>query len=379
MNDHVKPQFEIRKADLSNTHNLAYCRRGYGSNVMPENPSLVEGKLFPTAFLAFASDGKIVGRTVIGFESDPSFWVAQAGGAAAPWIYAVFVEPEFRGFGIGQALVKRSMDFVAAYGFSHICLDSNTAGDWYVDKFNFTKSHSGTYEGEVFDIYFRHLAPPPPLTGMPFITAFDLASLRRFDEHCQDPGCDGHSLTKATMARLSKIGLVMPKPFGYHEMTDLGQWVLENTSARGPLEVRVGRPEEMPPYAEHADDVAVERFAGELKAKLKRSRTKGRGGWQTCPPSELSKQLHEHIVKGDPRDVATYCLFLWSLDAQILAPSQTGPGRRHPKEGRIKPVPGLQPSASASTLATRLQSETSETHTGTDDSWLKNRPVQQED
>lgn len=67
----------------------------------------------------------------------------------------------------------------------------------------------------------------------------------------------------------------------------------------------------------HADAIAVDNFAAELKAKLAKSRDKGRGGWQTCDPADLSRMLREHVEKGDPRDVANFCMFLWHLNAPI--------------------------------------------------------------
>ncbi len=71
----------------------------------------------------------------------------------------------------------------------------------------------------------------------------------------------------------------------------------------------------------HADDAAVDRFAAEMKAKLAVARAKGRGGWEQCAPAELSAMLREHVDKGDPRDVANFCAFLWNLGASITAPA----------------------------------------------------------
>jgi len=75
----------------------------------------------------------------------------------------------------------------------------------------------------------------------------------------------------------------------------------------------------------HLDDWWVDLFAKEMKAKLENARSKGRGGWQDCPPAELSRMLREHVEKGDPRDVANFCMFLWALRSPISAapPAQT--------------------------------------------------------
>ncbi|WP_255519691.1 hypothetical protein [Cupriavidus sp. IK-TO18] len=69
--------------------------------------------------------------------------------------------------------------------------------------------------------------------------------------------------------------------------------------------------------AENPDDAAIDRFAIELKKKLAKARDKGRGGWQTCPSADLSRMLREHVDKGDPRDVANFCAFLWALGQPI--------------------------------------------------------------
>ncbi|MEB2511275.1 hypothetical protein SB379_19910 [Burkholderia multivorans] len=61
----------------------------------------------------------------------------------------------------------------------------------------------------------------------------------------------------------------------------------------------------------HPDDVAVDSFAAVMKHKLALAREKGRGGWETCSPADLSRMLREHVEKGDPRDVANFCMMLW--------------------------------------------------------------------
>lgn len=67
------------------------------------------------------------------------------------------------------------------------------------------------------------------------------------------------------------------------------------------------------PAVQHPDDVAVDRFAVAMKAKLAGARAKGRCGWEDkddCTQSMLSRLLREHVEKGDPRDVANFCMFL---------------------------------------------------------------------
>lgn len=68
---------------------------------------------------------------------------------------------------------------------------------------------------------------------------------------------------------------------------------------------------------QHPDDLAVDKFAAAMKEKLAQARAKGRGGWEECDSADLSAMLHEHVAKGDPRDVANFCMFLWSLGQPI--------------------------------------------------------------
>lgn len=73
---------------------------------------------------------------------------------------------------------------------------------------------------------------------------------------------------------------------------------------------------------QHPDDVAVDMFAKAMKGKLAQARAKGRSGWQTCNKYELSNMLRDHVEKGDPRDVANFCMFLHALGHPIqIAPS----------------------------------------------------------
>ncbi|MDP3272926.1 MAG: hypothetical protein U1D69_03555 [Polynucleobacter sp.] len=67
----------------------------------------------------------------------------------------------------------------------------------------------------------------------------------------------------------------------------------------------------------HPDDEAVDRFAQAMKQKLAQAREKGRSGWQQMKPDDISTMLYEHLEKGDPRDVANFCMFLWSLGQPI--------------------------------------------------------------
>jgi len=82
-------------------------------------------------------------------------------------------------------------------------------------------------------------------------------------------------------------------------------------------EKREARLAEQPAPVQHPDDAAVDRFAASMKDKLAKAREKGRSGWERCAPKDLSRMLREHVEKGDPRDVANFCMMLWNLGAGI--------------------------------------------------------------
>ena len=62
----------------------------------------------------------------------------------------------------------------------------------------------------------------------------------------------------------------------------------------------------------HPDDVAVDDFAKAMKDKMKVSREKGRRGWELANAQYLAAQLIYHVKKGDPVDVANFCMMLHS-------------------------------------------------------------------
>lgn len=72
----------------------------------------------------------------------------------------------------------------------------------------------------------------------------------------------------------------------------------------------------------HSDDVAVDAFAAAMKAKMADARAKGRGGWEDpaqCSSEDLSRMLRDHVEKGDPRDVANFCMMLHQRREAIAA------------------------------------------------------------
>jgi hypothetical protein len=84
------------------------------------------------------------------------------------------------------------------------------------------------------------------------------------------------------------------------------------------------------------DDIAllVWRFAAALETKLRAAEVKyghndawKRNDWR----ESLIRQLHEHIEKGDPRDVAAYCAFAWHHGWSLISePPLTEEERRRP-------------------------------------------------
>jgi hypothetical protein len=63
----------------------------------------------------------------------------------------------------------------------------------------------------------------------------------------------------------------------------------------------------------HPDDFAVDKFAAMMKAKLAKSREKGRSGWddpEQCSTKRLANLLVSHVPKGDPVDIANLAMML---------------------------------------------------------------------
>jgi len=84
---------------------------------------------------------------------------------------------------------------------------------------------------------------------------------------------------------------------------------------------------------QHPDDAAVDRFAAAMKAKLAKSRTKGRGGWDdpnVCSVEFLAQLLVEHLGKGNAgtfEDVANFAMMLHQrgADPMVLAEAAEAP------------------------------------------------------
>lgn len=73
---------------------------------------------------------------------------------------------------------------------------------------------------------------------------------------------------------------------------------------------------------QHYDDYAVDCFAQMMKEKLTKKRAEGRDGWndpKRCSVQYLNQLLLEHVEKGDPVDVANFCMMLRHYNARITA------------------------------------------------------------
>lgn len=78
--------------------------------------------------------------------------------------------------------------------------------------------------------------------------------------------------------------------------------------------VRIASTRPAAPSTQYMDDIAVDKFAVAMKAKLAASRAKGRGGWENPDKrsvDDLRTMLALHIENGDPLDVGSFAMMLW--------------------------------------------------------------------
>lgn len=83
--------------------------------------------------------------------------------------------------------------------------------------------------------------------------------------------------------------------------------------ARERLQVKASEPSGYAAPLDPNTDDLVNRFAAALKRKLSMAAKKYgyTDNWRRTDPQELREELHRHVDKGDPRDVAAFCAFLW--------------------------------------------------------------------
>ena len=65
------------------------------------------------------------------------------------------------------------------------------------------------------------------------------------------------------------------------------------------------------------DDAGVDRFARAMRAKLAEKAAEGKYGWDdpdVCDIDELKGMLIEHVEKGDPVDIANFCMMIWNRE-----------------------------------------------------------------
>lgn len=123
---------------------------------------------------------------------------------------------------------------------------------------------------------------------------------------------------------------------GYTADADVLRGLLADMLSAAPASAADDNPE-----APDTDFLCIDSFAEAMKQKMLAARNKGRHGWQDCDPDDVSRMLREHVEKGDPCDVANFCMMLWHLDAPI-SKAATVPltdeliievGKRHFREG----------------------------------------------
>lgn len=81
------------------------------------------------------------------------------------------------------------------------------------------------------------------------------------------------------------------------------------------------RPWERAERDQIASKAGLKKIKRAMKEKLDAARLKGRGGWQDkddCSQEHLSQLLREHVEKGDPVDVANFCMMLHARGEGIL-------------------------------------------------------------
>jgi hypothetical protein len=91
----------------------------------------------------------------------------------------------------------------------------------------------------------------------------------------------------------------------YQELLDGAQYIRQEIEER--------KTSTAASFLVHTDDLAVDRFALVMKAKLAKKRSEGRYGWEDpalCRIEDLARMLINHIPKGDPVDVANFAMML---------------------------------------------------------------------
>ncbi|WP_414614822.1 hypothetical protein [Stenotrophomonas geniculata] len=145
-------------------------------------------------------------------------------------------------------------------------------------------------------------------------------------------GIARRAAVRAAVAALS----AQPSPGGQDAMADAARRVISDvdsgdyggTISMATYDALVAALSARQPVGDqHPDDLAVDAFAAAMKAKMAEARAKGRGGWEDpaqCTAEDLSRMLRDHVEKGDPRDVANFCMMLHQRGEAIVARQPVG-------------------------------------------------------
>lgn len=74
-----------------------------------------------------------------------------------------------------------------------------------------------------------------------------------------------------------------------------------------------------------SDENALYIFSKLMAHKLAKKSSEGRSGWQGCSQADLTRMLREHVEKGDPVDVANFCMMLRANGMSIGPAEQPAP------------------------------------------------------
>lgn len=110
-------------------------------------------------------------------------------------------------------------------------------------------------------------------------------------------------------------------PEGHYKLSIVDQWV-NGPMVRAINAIRAARAARKEATVIHPDELAVDRFASAMKAKLARKRAEGRGGWEdkdACSNDFLTKLLRDHVEKGDPIDVGNFAMMIHQR-GEVIAP-----------------------------------------------------------
>lgn len=95
-------------------------------------------------------------------------------------------------------------------------------------------------------------------------------------------------------------------------------------------------------YTERDIDFAsVQKLAAAMITKLDQKRAEGRTGWWDASAEDLSKMLIAHVFKGDPVDVANFCMMLHYKKQAIINPLTTPVELRKPKKASPESLQAL--------------------------------------